>query len=131
MPSSFSLLCETESYVHRICGMESCLREHVIGHPQWSHPAVEVETLRTRIQNLLSEAIFGSLYPKNKFSIGLVIASPMKDYLKETNYSEDIVMVLILDPLNIDSKQCTFVSARLPSPVMDAVFSCLYRLKWP
>ena len=45
----------------------------------------------------------------------------------ETNWNEDVIVYLLSDPTNIDSKMVTFVADRIASPKRELLFAALYR----
>ncbi|KNC48289.1 uncharacterized protein AMSG_04519 [Thecamonas trahens ATCC 50062] len=68
----------------------------------------------------------------NAPSVGLILGSAMNEKMRlgmgsDNGFVPSVVIVLITDPLDIDSKWMTFVDKKLPPRITFRVFDALYK----
>ena len=81
-------------------------------------PAAQLRPICEKIRQRLAAAVSPSL------SCGIIVGGAARDYHTECKGGEDVIVYLLSDPTNIDSKWLTFVK---PGPHAEAILAALYK----
>jgi len=105
------------THSHKICGMNANVAIQV-RNARKEKNLTALEPLRQKFESKIGDS---------QISFGFGVGSALKDDLIQTNWKEDVILYLISDPTNIDSKMITFVKNSLPMNVADKIFANLYK----
>eukprot|EP01083_Nonionella_stella_P168802 570957_1 len=98
----------------------------------WARNVLKNKNMDEKLKRLqqLKDSMIAQLKAScnDTYSVGVSIGNPMKDTVVLIQNNEQILVKLIMDPLEIDCKQRTFVTKTLSAKQRDAIFKTLYKL---
>ncbi|KAL6075067.1 hypothetical protein QOT17_003825 [Balamuthia mandrillaris] len=118
---SYRQLLDKPEYTHKVCGMHPNVAETQQGGEAFAQ-------LLDNIQHALSSSSSSS---SSSPSVGLGVGGALSDWWKTkdlTNGADDVIVYLVSDVTNIDSKWMTFVHSRLPAKQKTEIEQTLYKL---
>eukprot|EP01027_Heterolobosea_sp_BB2_P005120 GEZU01007869.1.p1 GENE.GEZU01007869.1~~GEZU01007869.1.p1 ORF type:complete len:141 (-),score=38.48 GEZU01007869.1:270-692(-) len=134
---SYRKLIESQQYEHRICGMHQnlavAIRDKIIRAKSESDQAAgAAKAIKANFENRLAKrdnASNGNSNENdntnnNRLSFGLIVCSAIRDYQVLSNGHEDVIIYLLSDVTDIDSKQMTFVRNGIDG---ESIFKSLYK----
>eukprot|EP00696_Hemimastix_kukwesjijk_P015447 gnl/Hemi2/3651_TR1274_c0_g1_i1.p1 gnl/Hemi2/3651_TR1274_c0_g1~~gnl/Hemi2/3651_TR1274_c0_g1_i1.p1 ORF type:complete len:168 (+),score=53.79 gnl/Hemi2/3651_TR1274_c0_g1_i1:45-506(+) len=120
----YGRLLSSPAYEHRICGMHPAVAEAVRGGRRVAGEGARVcAAVALRLQNIVTSVHAGA-------SSGVATGSAMGTWDSLSQGDEDVVVYLLSDPTNVDSKQITFVKTALPGPTQMALYAALYKVNF-
>eukprot|EP01128_Nolandella_sp_AFSM9_P009253 TRINITY_DN5872_c0_g1_i1.p1 TRINITY_DN5872_c0_g1~~TRINITY_DN5872_c0_g1_i1.p1 ORF type:complete len:133 (+),score=26.28 TRINITY_DN5872_c0_g1_i1:230-628(+) len=123
---SYQALNTSPLYSHRICGMATPLVQ-AIRTANGKTEASDSEAIYTTIKRNFSQILSSSsLAGAATLSLGLYVGGALRDYSVLSSQDEDIIIYLLLDVTDIDSKQMTFVKNGAGNT--PAIFQLLYKV---
>jgi hypothetical protein len=115
---SCKVLLDSVEYGHKVCGMH----KNVAIEVRKLIKAKDQDALKhvgNKLKQRIRDAVVGD------FSIGIVFGFAFSDFLKDSKLDEDVIVVMISDPTDIDSKMMTFI--RNGMNPKDKIFEALYK----
>eukprot|EP01097_Dermamoeba_algensis_P005559 TRINITY_DN352_c0_g1_i2.p1 TRINITY_DN352_c0_g1~~TRINITY_DN352_c0_g1_i2.p1 ORF type:complete len:123 (-),score=22.67 TRINITY_DN352_c0_g1_i2:186-554(-) len=114
---SLQKLLVQQNYDHKICGMPKSLatftRKHFIQEKSTEHLLLLKEKTISHLKTRL---------PSENFSVGLVAGGAVHDCLKESDLNEEIIIFLLSDITDVDSKMVTFVKHGVNTKIFEALY---------
>eukprot|EP00294_Goniomonas_avonlea_P017553 CAMPEP_0114544840 /NCGR_PEP_ID=MMETSP0114-20121206/3086_1 /TAXON_ID=31324 /ORGANISM="Goniomonas sp, Strain m" /LENGTH=122 /DNA_ID=CAMNT_0001729237 /DNA_START=20 /DNA_END=388 /DNA_ORIENTATION=+ len=118
---AFAALLQNEQYTHRACGMHANVREVLRSVQKGDDPVVAAERIREKWRELPE---LGDI------PMGMIFGTPIgKELLDLTSAEDAVVLCFIMDPMDIDCKQMTFIKSDSFASAT-AVFEKLYKWDW-
>jgi len=103
---------------HKICGMYVDCAEYIRAH---RNDERELSNMIDAVQNCVDPTISLGVF------IGPVVGKQWACRLSTDIKNLDVIICLLSDITNIDSKQVTFISNRLPAEEKDKLWDALYK----
>jgi hypothetical protein len=123
---TYRLLLENKTdFESKICGMHANIAQAVRAHLRdTDRSSTFFEPLVERIRDVLHRKVDPNL------SVGVMFSSPFANYHSDANFTDnDVIINLLVDEINIDSKMMTFIRKKknLDSSDSSPIWAVLYR----
>jgi hypothetical protein len=83
--------------------------------------------IKSKRNKLKLQSKTGEVDSRQTLRVACGVGTPLKTEVSEGSGDEDIIIYLISDPLNIDSKMVTIIKRSVPEPEKTRIYDCLYK----